>query len=77
MKRRIKMSTRSKLVYLIVALIFVFTSLAGGAFAAVQMAAHDLPGAGTVFNIDGGSGTPAFSIAGDCDMAGGCGSGSG
>lgn len=71
------MSTRSKLVYLIVALIFVFTSLAGGAFAAVQMAAHDLSNSGTVFHIDGSSGSPAFSIAGECDMAGSCGSGSG
>jgi hypothetical protein len=67
------MSTRSKIVYLFVALIFVFTSLAGGAFAAVQMAAHDV---NVGFHVQD-AGSPAYSIAGDCDMAMSCGSGSG
>ena len=71
------MSTRSKIVYLLVALVFVFTSLAGGAFAAVQTAAHDLHQSDAAFHVDGSLGSPAYSIAGDCDMTPGCGSGSG
>lgn len=71
------MSTRSKIVYLIVVLLFVFTSLAGGAFAAVQMAAHDLNQSDVGFHLDGSLGSPAYSIAGECDMAPSCGSGSG
>lgn len=71
------MSKRSKLVYLIIALLFIFTSLAGGTFAAVQMAAIDSYQLDVGFHLDGSLGSPAYSIAGDCDMAAGCGIGSG
>jgi hypothetical protein len=71
------MSKRSKLVCLIVALLFIFTSLAGGAFAAVQIVAIDSDQSDVGFHLDGSLGTPAYSIAGDCDMAAGCGIGSG
>jgi hypothetical protein len=72
------MSTRSKIVYLLVALLFVFTSLAGGAFAAVEMAAHNLHDSDAAFHLNGSVSAPSYSIAkGECDMIPGCGSGSG
>jgi hypothetical protein len=71
------MSTRSKIVYLLVVLIFAFTSLAAGAFAAVQTAAHDLQQSDSAYHLDGSSGVPAYSIAGDCDSAPACSTGSG
>jgi hypothetical protein len=71
------MSTRSRIIYLLVVLIFAFTSLVAGAFAAVQTAAHDLQQSDTAFHLDGVLGGPAYSIAGDCDMTPGCGNGAG
>ena len=68
------MSTRSKIVFLVVALVLVFTALAGGAYAAVQMAAHDVNHS-VGFHVD--SSSPASILAGHCDMAMSCGSGSG
>ena len=70
------MSNRSKIVYLLLALLFVFTSLAGSAFAAVQMAAVDFNQSDIGFHLDGSLDGPS-SIAGRCDMAGPCGGGSG
>lgn len=63
------MSTRSKIVYLLVTLVFVFTSLAGGAFAAVRIAAHDLNQTDVGFHHRGTLDSPAYSIAGDCDTS--------
>lgn len=71
------MSKGSKIVCLIVTLLFIFVSLAGGAFAAVQTAAHDSNLTETGFHIDGSSGSPAYIIAGDCDAGMSCGAGSG
>lgn len=71
------MSTRSRIIYLLVVLIFAFTSLAAGAFAAAQTAAHELQQSDTVYHLNGSLGVPAYSIAGDCDGAPACSSGSG
>lgn len=71
------MSTRSKIVYLFVVLLFAVSTLAGAAFSAVQSAAHDLHQSDSAFHIDGSLGAPAYSIAGECDMAPACGGGSG
>ncbi|MFZ0548615.1 MAG: hypothetical protein WAM60_24410 [Candidatus Promineifilaceae bacterium] len=71
------MSTRAKIVHILVVLIFVVTSVVAGAFAVVHTGAHDLSTTGTAFHVDGSVGGPAYSIAGHCDMAAGCGAGSG
>lgn len=71
------MSKGSKIVYLIVTLLFIFVSLAGGAFVAVEMTAHDSNLIETGFHVNGSGGSPAYSIAGDCDAGMACGSGSG
>lgn len=71
------MSKRSKFFYVLFVLLFAVTSLAGGAFAAVQMAAHDMGFTNSAFHMNDSVGSPAYSIAGECDMASGCGFGSG
>jgi hypothetical protein len=71
------MSTRSRIIYILVVLIFAFTSLAAGAFSAVQTAAHDLHQSDSAYYIDSSVGHPAYSIAGDCDGAPACSNGGG
>jgi len=71
------MSKRSKILYLIVTLLFIFTSLAGGALAVVQMTANDLNPSNIGSHLGDLLGSSAYSIAGECDMACGSGSGSG
>ena len=71
------MSTRSRIIYILVVLIFAFTSLAAGAFAAVQTVFHDLQQSDAAYHIDGSLGLPAYSIAGECDASPACSSGSG
>lgn len=71
------MSKRSKFVYLLVTLLFVFMSLAGGAFAAVQISANDFGHSDVGFHLGDSLNSPAYSIAGDCDMAPACGNGGG
>jgi hypothetical protein len=72
------MSTRSKIVYVLLVLVFAFTSLAAGAFAAVETAAFDFNHGDSAVHFEMNPGTPAYSIAvGECDMGSGCGYGSG
>lgn len=71
------MSTRSRIIYILVVLIFAFTSLAAGAFSAIQTAAHDLQQSDAAYHLDGALGVPAYSIAGDCDGIPACSTGSG
>lgn len=71
------MSTKSKLIYLLLVLIFAFTSLGAGAVAGVQMAAHEMH-SDAAYHLDSPqTSSPSFVIAGDCDMSAGCGSGGG
>jgi hypothetical protein len=72
-----KMSTRSKIVCLLVVLIFAFTSLAVGAFAGVQTAAHDLGQSDTAYHLSNPLNGAGTSIAGHCDMSPSCSSGGG
>ena len=66
------MSVKSKLVYLILVLIFAFTSLAAGAVVSVELTAHDAY-SNSAYHVDDQFSTPSFVIAGDCDLEAGCG----
>jgi hypothetical protein len=64
------MSPRSKLVYLLLALIVAFTSLAGGAFALSHAAdiSVNLQQIDAASQPDSSLNSPVYSIAGDCDV---------
>jgi hypothetical protein len=71
------MTTRSKIICVLIVLIFAFTSLSAFAFVQVQTAAHSTYQLDTAYHSDGSFGGSAYSIAGHCDISPLCGSGGG
>lgn len=70
------MSVKSKFVYLLLVLIFAFTSLAAGAVVSVELAAHDAY-SDTAYHVNTEWSGPSFVIAGECDAGPTCGGGGG
>ncbi len=70
------MSTRSKIIFLLLVLVFAFSSLAVGVITGTQLAAHDMGQFDAAYHPDSLNGA-IFTLAGHCDAAPSCSSGSG